>query len=159
MKTKLLYFVLPFTFLACHSKVSSNSDSGVRSKPAYPSENIPENRKEVKADPIAEFKVKTDDPLNDFYFTVKLFETNKTFEYLLKFQFEEVRGEDTIRYPNFGMYPKPGLQKGEEKYSCVIGFYDQDNNFRNYKKVFVKDGKVLKLVTLNRYSIVTEEVK
>ncbi|HEX4850389.1 MAG TPA: hypothetical protein VFV08_06260 [Puia sp.] len=157
MKTILFYILSPFFLLACHSRLSSNSNSDTSQKISYPSDNVPEFRKEIKSKPVAEYKIRTDDPLNDFYFTVKLYETNRTFDYKLEFQFEEVRGEDTIRFPNFGFSPAPGLQKGDGEYSCIIGFYDKDQKFRTYKKVFVKDGREVKIVTLNRYSVVTED--
>ena len=117
-------------------------------------ESIPDERKQIKKDPVASYKEKADDALNDWYFSVRLFETKKTFDYLLKMQFEEIRGEDTVRLPNLGFEPKPELRKGKDKYSCIIGFLDQQHNFREYKLVSVKNGNELKLTTLNRYSVV-----
>jgi hypothetical protein len=61
----------------------------------------------------------------------RLFETEKTFRYLLKMQFEEIKGEDTLKLPNFGIDPKPELRKGKDKYSCVIGFIDRTINSAN----------------------------
>jgi hypothetical protein len=125
----------------------------------YPSGDISEFRKEVKKAAVGVYKEKTDNPLNDWYFSVRLFETEKTFQYLLKMQFEEIRGEDTLTLPNFGVNPKPELRKGKDKYSCIIGFIDRENKFREYKLVSVKDGSELKLTTLNHYSVVTVEDK
>jgi hypothetical protein len=114
----------------------------------------PPERKLVKAAAVAEWKEKTDDPLNDWYFWVRLFETNQTFAYRLKIQFEEVRGEDTLRFPNFGVEPRPRIQKGKERYTCIIGFMDRENHFRPFKMVSVKEGRLLRLTTLNHYGIV-----
>jgi hypothetical protein len=162
MKRNFLYVSLVVTgylFPCCHQNQndSSTSKKDSSSHVSYPSDNIPEYRKEIRKEAIAAYKEKTDDPLNDWYFSVRLFETAKTFQYLLKMQFEEIRGEDTLTLPNFGFNPKPELRKGKDKYSCIIGFIDKENKFREYKMVYVKDGSVLKLQTLNHYSVVTEE--
>ena len=156
-------FVIGYLFAGCHqnqhsSSVSSKADS-VSNIHNYSYRNIPEFRKEIKKEAVAVYREKTDNPLNDWYFSVRLFETEKTFKYLLKMQFEEVRGGDTLDLPNFGINPKPELRKGKDKYSCIIGFIDRENKFREYKLVYVKDGSELKLRTLNHYSIVTVEKK
>ncbi|MBS1600138.1 MAG: hypothetical protein JST75_18065 [Bacteroidetes bacterium] len=164
MNIKRNFFLLPFLMTGClfigcqqnqHSSDNkSKSDSGANSTNVH-SETIPENRKEVKKEAVASYKEKTDNPLNDWYFSVRLFETEKTFDYVLKMQFEEIRGEDTLTLPNFGIQPKPELRKGKDKYSCIVGFIDRENKFREYKLVYVKDGTKLKLVTLNHYSVVS----
>ncbi len=120
-----------------------------------PAELIPALRKKTSPDPICQYREKTDNPLNDWYFSVALFETPRTFDYLLKMQFEEVTGQDTIRLPNFGFLPQPSIQKGKDKYSCIIGFMDANHQFREYKLVHVVGGRELKLTTLKRYSVAT----
>jgi hypothetical protein len=159
------FFLLPlmmiaYLFTGCHQNQTSSStirtDSSSHVSTPAP-ENIPEYRKQIKKDAVVEYKEKTDDPLNDWYFSVRLYETEKTFDYVLKMQFEEIRGQDTLVLPNFGIEPKPELRKGKDKYSCIIGFIDRENKFREYKLVYVKDGIKLKLTTLNHYSIVSVE--
>ena len=146
MKKNILLFVLlcPIFFsLSCHTGAGSSVDNSSASE-------IPAYRKEIRKEPVAEYKVKTSDQLNDWYFKVQLLETNKTFHYLLKMEYEEVVGEDTLKLPDFGMI------KGKDKYSCIVGFYDKDNKFREYKLVAVKNGKELKLTTLNHYAVVEQ---
>lgn len=125
-------------------------------KPAIinPADAIPEFRKEIRKEVIASYKEKTDNPINDWYFRVSLFETSKTFHYLMKLEFEEIRGVDTLRLPNFGTLPEPVIQKGPDKYSCIIGFLDKDKKFREYKKVFVKNN-MLKVTAIKHYSVAT----
>jgi hypothetical protein len=150
---------LAFCFFGCHSNNPNASlqktDTGAN-KPIVinPANNIPEYRKEIKKEAVDAYSEKTDNPLNDWYFSVRLFETGKTFQYLIKMKFEELVAEDTLRLPNFGAQPKPVLKKGKEKYSCIIGFMDTDNTFREYKLVHVENGN-LKLTTLKHYSIAT----
>ena len=116
--------------------------------------NIPMFRDTVQKAPVAEYKVKTDNPLNDWYFSVRLFETRKTFHYLVRLQFEEIEGTDTLKLPNFGIMPQPVVRKGPENYSCIIGFMDKDNQFREYKKVYVV-GDRLKITALKHYAVAT----
>jgi len=148
-----LFFILLFS---CHSNNQSNTlqtDSASNPVVINPASTIPEFRKVVKAEPVAEYKEKTDNPLNDWYFSVKLFETEKTFNYLMKLQFEEIAGEDTLRLPNLGIEPKPVIQKGKDKYSCIIGFMDNENKFREYKLVHVENNNHLKVTALKHYSV------
>jgi hypothetical protein len=106
----------------------------------------------VKAEPVAEYQEKTDNPLNDWYFSVKLYETPKTFQYVMKLKYEEMEGDDTLNLPNVGVTPKPVIQKGTDKYSCIVGFMDNQNQFREYKKVFVKYDQ-LKVTSLKHYTV------
>lgn len=149
---------LSFCFFSCHSNNQNNSsltDSASKPVVINPADNIPETRNEVKTEPVTEYKEKTDNPLNDWYFSVKLYETKKTFDYLMKLQFEEIRGEDTLHLPNLGNMPKPVIRKGKDKYSCIIGFMDDKNEFREYKLVHVENGNNLKVTTLKHYSVAT----
>jgi len=116
----------------------------------------PEFRTNIKKDAVAEYKVKTDNKLNDMYFSVRLYETPVTMKYRAKVEFEGLSGEDTIKLPDLGTPPHPVLQKGQDKYSCIIGLLDNNNAFRELKKVYVTDkGQELKITTLKHY-IVTE---
>lgn len=109
-------------------------------------------RDEVKKTPVVSYSEKTENPLNDWYFKVELFETKNTFHYLMKLQYEEIRGTDTLKLPNFGRMPEPVIKKGDDKFSCIIGFLDKEDKFREYKKVYVKDN-VLKVTTIRHYSV------
>lgn len=115
-------------------------------------ENIPPDRDSVSKEPVAEYKVRTENPLNEWYFQVRLYETPKTFHYLIKLEYEVIQGKDTLKLPNFGMMPKPVIKGGPDKYSCIIGFMDKDNQFREYKKVYVK-GNTLKIEALKHYGV------
>ena len=144
------------------SVIQGCGDGSGQVAPEHPQENsaapepsapaVNEKRTSVKEAPVAQYSEKTDDPLNDWYFSVSIYETPATFHYLLKLQFEEIRGEDTLKIPNLGFAPEPVLQKGPEKYSCIIGFRDKDGEFREYKKVHVK-GNSLKITTLKHYAV------
>jgi hypothetical protein len=147
----------------CHSSGSGKSTFAADSsngKPALPMfKRNPEMRSHVKKEPVASYRQKTDNRLNDLYFSVKLYETPLTMRYVAKVDFEGLPGEDTIKLPDLGTEPQPVLQKGKEKYSCIIGLMDNDHQFRELKKVYVTDqGRELKITTLRHY-MVTENYK
>jgi hypothetical protein len=156
----LFAFISTQFYCGCRSTSRRNEENNFDSSKqereySNPSDKVPEYRKEIKKEPVAVYKEKVDDPLNDWYFNVRLYETPKTFHYLLKLQFEEMRGEDTLILPNFGIVPRPGLQKGKDKYTCLIGFYDKNDSFREYKMVSVREGREMKLSTLHHYAVDT----
>jgi len=136
--------------------VATKAESAKKTTPAIktppPAEKVPLFRESVKAEPVAEYKEKTDNPLNDWYFSVKLYETPKTFQYVMKLKYEEMEGDDTLNLPNVGTIPKPVIQKGEDKYSCIVGFIDNHDQFREYKKVYVKYDQ-LKVTSLKHYTV------
>lgn len=146
----------------CHSSAPGSSDAGRTDSPAKAARALPlfkrnpEFRDHVKKEPVAEYREKTDNKLNDMYFSVQLFETPQTMRYFAKVDFEGLPGEDTIKLPDLGTVPHPVLQKGPDKYSCIIGLLDNDHQFRELKKVYVVNkGTELKITTLKHY-VVTE---
>jgi hypothetical protein len=122
---------------------------------SIPSNLIPADRKLVKKEAVATYTEKVADPLNDWNFEVSLYETRKTFHYLVKLKFEEMRGEDTLIFPDFGTEPVPALKKGKDKFSCLIGFIDKKDSFREYKLVTVREGREMKITTLHHYAVDT----
>jgi hypothetical protein len=156
MKVNLVIFVFTiYLFMSCNQSADShpeNTGSESNAKPLRAS--IPEYRDTVRTEPVAQHQEKVDNPLNNWFFSVKLYETPKTFHYLIKLKYEEITGEDTLKLPNFGTLPKPVIQKGKEKYSCIVGFLDKNNQFREYKKVYVK-GNHLKITALKHYAVAT----
>lgn len=151
------------TLSACHSpsrQPAPAADSSDAKRPALSQfKRNPEFREHVKKEPIAEYRVQTDNKLNEMYFTVRLYETKVTMKYLVKMDFEGLTGEDTIKLPDMGMPPHPILQKGPEKYSCIVGLLDNKEAFRELKKVYVTDkGQELKITTLKHY-MVTEDYR
>ena len=145
------------TITACSEPTKENAQQQSAESNAKPlTITIPEYRDSVSKRPVAEHREKVDNPLNDWYFSVKLYETPKTFHYLVKLKFEEVEGQDTLKLPNFGTLPKPVIEKGNDRYSCIIGFLDKEGKFREYKKVHVEANR-LKLTTLKHYAVSSYE--
>jgi hypothetical protein len=146
-----LIIFLSFLIFSCHSNNQSNSNSNADTSTVQGTlENVPMYRTEVKKEPVAEYEEKIKNNLNDWKFSVKLYETQRTFYYLLKMQFEEVTGQDTLKLPNLGAMPQPAIHAGNEEYSCVLGFMDVQNKFNEYKVVSIEDGNI-KLTVLKHY--------
>ena len=151
------FFFFVFLYMGCDQPDNQDVKTQVSESNKNPlTILIPEYRDAVSKEAVAQHQEKVDNPLNDWYFSVKLYETPKTFQYLVKLKYEEIEGEDTLKLPNFGTLPKPVIQKGNEKYSCIIGFMDKENQFREYKKVYVKDNR-LKITALKHYAVATYE--
>lgn len=116
---------------------------------------VPQDRSTVSKEPVATFSEKVKNPLNDWRFQVQLFETPKTFRYLMKLEFEEMRESDTLKIPNLGFEPKLKIIKGNEPNSCIIGFMDKKDKFREYKKVIASNNR-LRVITLKHYAVYTK---
>lgn len=142
-----------YCLLSCNSLSSSDT---ARSKDsivlAY--EVIPAERDTVSAAPVAEYfeNVPGYDKEDGFY--VALYETKETFHYKIKMCLQHIDGTDTLRIPNFGIWPKPILKKGDKKLSCVAGFADKEGNFKESKLIFSDDGD-LRVRVLKRYAVAT----
>jgi hypothetical protein len=136
------------------SKTGEAATSTAPAIEASPAAKVPMYRTTVNTEAVAEYKVKTENPLNDWYFSVKLYETSKTFQYIMKLKYEEMEGDDTLNLPNVGTPPKPVIKKGDDKYACIVGFMDNHDQFREYKKVYVKNDE-LKVTSLKHYSVAT----
>jgi len=162
-----MIFALP----ACHSTVKGPASAimidPTDKHPVLPTfKRNPEFRAAVKKDPVAEYRIRTESHPQERYFSVRLYETPETMKYIAKVEFEGCKGADTIKLPDMGTPPHPVLQKGEEKYACIIGLLDNDRNFRELKKVYVMEkgeGKNVKTVNLKittlKHYIVTEDYR
>lgn len=153
---KFLAYLVLLLIISC----SENNTAGSKENTEHKTTSnvkpvISTTRDTVKTAPVATYAVRTDNPLNEWYFKVQLFETPQTFKYLVKLQFEEIQGEDTLTLPNLGTMPEPLIQKGPDKYSCILAFKDQDGEIREYKKVYVKNNS-LKITALKHYTVTTK---
>lgn len=152
MKKLTIPFVFAIVCAACGG--NSNSESAdIADSTNAPSETaLSLVRENVNPKPVANFEKKIPDELNNWYFRVQLYETPDRFKYKLSMQYQEVTGEDTLRIPNLGKEPRVEIKPGKGEYSCILGFYDQDGVFREYKEVSIKN-ESLSLTTLKRYAV------
>lgn len=152
MKYYSLFLLL--TLFACNqnTKNKDGQESGIVN------DTIPAERKVVENSPVASFSEKVKDPLNDWRFSVDVYETKSTFDFLVKIKYKELDAEDNVKIPNFGIMPKVEVRKGKEELSCIIGFLDKTGEFKEYKLVQVKNQE-LKISTIKHYARTLYKVK
>jgi hypothetical protein len=113
---------------------------------------IPEIRTMVKPNVESIYSEKIPDELNDWKFAVSLYETKRTFHYIVQIQAKEVRITDSVNIPNFGIMPRPEVRKGKEPLTCIIGFLDKKGAFKEYRKVSFQNDR-LHISTINNYAV------
>ena len=145
---KLSILFITATILSCNNQESTEKEITIINN-----DTIPELRTVVNSKPVANFTQNTGDALNkDWAFRVRVYETSKTFRFVMKIQFEELEAVDTLIIPNLHIQPIVELQAGKEKFSCIAGFKDREQKFREYKKVSVENDQ-LKITTLKHYGV------
>jgi len=151
-------FILTVVIASCknNNNASSvnNSNSNNNKSVIAKTDTILTIREQVNPNPVASFLKRIPDELNDWHFSVNVYETRETFHYLMKLEYMEMREKDTLKIPNIGIMPRIEIRQGKEDYSCIIGFYDKANNFKEYKQVTAKDGR-LSVKVLHHYGVAT----
>lgn len=155
----LMFFSLLIMCSSCGNENNTTTEHTTKdSVLVVKKETVPEIREKVNTKPVASFSKKVPDELNDWKFSVNIYETSETFHYLMKMEYMELRAEDTLKVPNFGITPQIEIKAGKDPYSCIIGFLDKQNVFKEYKLVTAKDEN-LSVKILHRYTTVTYEAK
>ncbi len=152
----VVYCCLLFCCISCNQSGAGQAEQASDSA-VVTTEVISATRVNPKTEAVAAYSEKVDDGVNyanNWKFAVQLYETPKTFNYLIKIAYKELRLTDSLGIPNFGIAPKVELRKGAEPRSCIIGFLGRKGEFKEYKKVAVKNEQV-KITTINRYSVAT----
>ena len=119
---------------------------------------IPSERTSVDPKSVATYSARVPDPLNQFKFAVKLYETPLRFRYRVAVTYKTLDVKDSVDIPNFGYQPKVDVRKDKHDLSCMIGFYDAAGTFMDLKKVEVVDNQ-LKMRQVQRYSVGTVRKK
>lgn len=109
-------------------------------------------RTEVKKAPIASFSQPVPDELNDWKFSVDIYETERRFHYTVRMQYKELRVRDSVNIPNLGIEPTVQIQKDATPFSCTIGFLDKKGNFKPLTRANIK-GDQLKFKTVASYAV------
>lgn len=158
---QILFFFICVISISCNDQSNTTSVNNSDKKDSVvivTNDPISTTRDVVNPKPVASFSKKVPDELNDWKFAVNIYETKETFHYLMKMQYMELAAEDTLKIPNFGTMPKVEIKPGSDTYSCIIGFLDKQNFFREYKLVSAKDDN-LSVKILHRYSVGTYHAK
>jgi hypothetical protein len=148
---KLILLVLVAT-TACKQQKDKQPGSDTTGTVVITNDTIPATRTVVNEAPVASYSQPVPDELNNWQFAVQVYETKRTFHFILRMQYKELRITDSLNIPNFGIQPVVELKKGPEPFSCIIGFRDKKGVFKEYKKAYVSKEK-FKFTTLNHYYI------
>src|SRR3954451_22979170 len=154
MKNLLTSCIIIITIISCNNNQNTLSGNKEDSGTVVTNGTISPTRKEISSKPVASFSKPIPNSLNNWHFSVDVYETKETFRYLVKLEYEELKETDTLKIPNIGMQPKVEIRPGKEDYSCIIGFFDRENNFKEYKEVTAKDND-LKVTVLHHYGVAT----
>lgn len=119
---------------------------------------IPLERTNVNPRPVAAYTTRVPDELNEFEFSVKLYETPLRFRYRAAVRYKMMEVKDSVDIPNFGFQPRVDIKKDERDFACIIGFYDEDGSFRDLKKVEVVNNQ-LRIRQVKRYGVGTVKKK
>ena len=149
---RCFFLLIIFIAAACSNKNELQEEEATKETEFVTNDTIPEVRREVKKEPVATYLVPSKDKYLDYKFGVKVFETPKTFHYLLEMNYDGMEVKDTLKVPNFGKWPVIEVKPTKEKLTCIIGFLDKDKNFKEYK-MLTAVGDKLKLKVLHRYAV------
>jgi hypothetical protein len=146
------HYLIPLLLLIGCSQSSEKQNSGSNKTTKLTNDTIPEVRKDVSSKPVASYMIPIGNPKLEYKFGVTLYETPHTFKYLMRMQYEGMVVTDTLKVPNFGIWPTVEVKPGKEKLSCIIGFLDKEKKFKEYKQLTIEDND-LKLTVLKRYGV------
>jgi len=138
--------------IACNQKTSSNKNEAAKIE--FAKDTVPEIRSTINKKPVASYTIPMGDPRLDRKFGVNIYETPHTFKYLLQMQYDGMIQTDTLKVPNLNRWPVVKVEPGKEKLSCIIGFLDDKNTFREYKLLSAKNNH-LNLSVLKSYGLVS----
>ena len=150
MQKTLLTLLITIALVACKNNTANTPENDTTT--VIQADTVPVTRAVVSNKPAASFNEKVPDELNDWKFSVEVYETKNTFEYIAQVQYKEVRTSDKLTIPDLGIMPKIEIHKGNTPLSCIIGFADKKGQFMPYKAVYVKNEQ-LKISTLNYYRV------
>lgn len=149
---KYLSILFLFISTACSNGNSLKSENASDTTSFTSNDTIPEIRKGVSNKPVASYLIPINDPVLKQKFGVEIYETPRTFQFLLRMQYEGMEVTDTLKIPNFGMWPVVKINPGKDKLSCIIGFLDKKKEFKEYKMLTAKGDK-MRLIVLKRYTV------
>ena len=124
---KKLVVIAALAFAACGEKNPNNNEPFVK------------ERTTVNTAAIKEYVAIAAD---SGQFKVQLFEQKESLNFEVKFSYKDASSEKIFTLPNMGIMPKPELKRGDDDLSCIIGFYDADSTFMEYRLVKVENGSL-----------------
>jgi len=142
--------LLATVIISCNNAESTSKQETKKDSVISLNDTIPLKREQVDEKPVADF----DENKGDAGINVKVYETAETFDYLLKVKYHGHNISDTLKVPNFGIWPKVEIKKAETDNACIVGFLDNKGAFKEYKLI-AGNGDKLNIKILKRYAVAT----
>ena len=139
--------------ISCNNADSTSKQVAKKDSVISLNDTIPLKREQVNEKPVAGF----DENKGDAGINVKIYETTKTFSYLLKVKYHGHDISDTLNIPNFGIWPTIEIKKADADKACIVGFLDNKGAFKEYKLI-AASGDKLNIKILKRYAVATYRV-
>jgi hypothetical protein len=127
---QLLFSILLLSLIACNNETAKT-------------EPYTKERAAVKTDAVVTYTESENNNDTSKTLKVQLFEQKESLKYEVKFSYNGNNGEKIFSYPNLGFMPKPGLKKGPNPMSCIVGFYDADSVFMDLRLIAVENGNLM----------------
>lgn len=151
-----MYFsmmLLSVLLCSCTDSINKNNNND---SIISPSENISIARSSVNPNAIKTYEETVKSFETTDHFKVSIFETNQTFNFLIKISYKQMNETDTLHVPDFGSLPSVDIIKGDSiRPSCIIGFYDKNKNFKESKLIYYKEN-ILKIKVLKYYAVYSD---
>ncbi len=133
MKKTIPFILVILMAAACENGPGSGKAVDTTITISY--DTVPETRQKISKEAVAHYSEPIKDDLNKWTFSVDIYETPQTFQYTMLLQAQEAHVTDSLKIPNFGIWPKPAIERGKEPLTCIVGFLDNKQQFKPYKKV------------------------
>ena len=146
------FLLLLLALCACGAPVPENNESGEDTTWTALPPQLSLVRDTVSPTPVASYRKRIPNDLNEWYFSVSVFETRNRFEFEVRMQYEETEGTDSITIPDLDAEPIIEIRPGSSDYSCIIGFLDRQGQFRELKEVAFRNNR-LQMTTLKHYAV------
>ncbi len=138
-------------WLLCSCNTNTNNNNANDSV-IYSTSKIPEKRSAINPNPVKTYSETVKSFATTDQFSVELFETKETFDYLIKVSYKNLEAKDTLHVPNFGEVPAVEIKEGAKSPSCIVGFLDSAKQFRESKLIYFEDDKI-KIHVLQHYGV------
>ncbi len=138
-------------WLLCSCTTNKNNNN-VKDSVIYSTSKIPEKRSAINPNPVKTYSETVKSFATTDQFSVELFETKETFDYLIKVSYKNLEATDTLHVPNFGEVPAVEIKAGAKRPSCIVGFLDNAKQFRESKLIYFEDDKI-KIHVLEHYGV------
>lgn len=150
----LVIFVV--LFAACQSETHRNSRNKDSSQERIKQQDQPKKQNTNTGKLAATFRLNMDDAVTNNDFIVNVYPENKTSQYKLVIQYGGNYAQDVVDFPPEKFIQKIELRKGNTNSECILGFIDNNGDFREMKLISCTTTQI-KIKSLKAYYFTTKQ--